>query len=129
MCPELHRPGHVNHYVDLAGAADRERILGDRRSAAPDGVVEYPLGTGRHDFVAARVSVDLKRPFGMPVEDGGHAHSWHAVHDLVGETLPHEPSADHAYTNWRGLFLAGLESLVDDDHDCLPLRLTGSFSA
>ena len=57
----------------------------------------------------------------------------HAVHDLIGEALPHEAGADHSDADRPSLLLAGLERLVDDDHDfplTAILRLTsGSASA
>src|SRR5206468_2575223 len=106
-------------HIDLAGAADRERVLGNNRYASPNGVVERALAVGRDHVVAACVPVDVERPLRPPVVDGGHAHAGNAVHDLVGQALPHEASADHTHANGQTLLLASLESLVYDDHDVL----------
>src|SRR5437667_19917 len=64
-----------------------------------------------------------------PMVDGGHAHSGNAVHDLIGQALPHEAGPDHADANGQALHLTRPESLVHDDHRVILPFNSGSTSA
>ena len=125
---ELHRARHVDDDVHLGRAADGEGILGDDGRALADGLVESGLGLRHHHVVATRVLVDADRALGLAIVDGRHAHAAHAVDDLVGEPLAHEPGADHADADRLALRFVGGERPVDDDHVSPPMLRPAGYA-
>ena len=127
MGAELDRAGDLADHVDLLAPAKQERVVGRRRAAGVDDLVEPALGIhGRR--LDAGVLERLDGSLRTPVRDTDDAHARNAVHDLVRQPLPHEPGADDADADGASLGFALLERSVDDDHAPTSIRLRTSGS-
>ena len=114
--PEFDRAGHVHQHVDLLGARQQEGVFGDDRLAGADGILHLALRGGRDGVLAAGVGEHVEARCAAPVVDRHHAHPGDAVHDLIGEPLPHEAGADNGDSDRPALRFPGLQCGVDDDH-------------
>ena len=113
---ELDRAGEVDEDVDLLGAAEQERVVGDDGAVRADRVLDLGLA-GRDDGVAEPGVVadaqGLLEPAGV---DRRHAHAGDAVGDLVRQPLGHEAGADQRDPDRAALCLAPAQCGVDEDH-------------
>ena len=115
---ELDRAGDVDDHVDLRGAAQQHWVFGHDRLTLADRLVHGGLRAVALHVAAPGVLIDMEGAFGLAIVDARHAHAGDAVDDLVRQTLPHEPRADHADADGFALRFASFECCVDDDHAC-----------
>src|SRR6188474_691351 len=117
---ELYGTGHVHDDIDLRRARDGKGIFGNDRDAAAYGLVDGLLAPASRDVLATGIAEDVEGTLGLAVVNGRHAHAWHAVGDLVRQSLAHEAGADHADAYRPAFGFPCLQCIVDDDHVLAP---------
>ena len=114
--PGLDFAGGVDDRVDIARAAQEERILGDRVPFARDGVFQRTHAVDRHNVADAGLVVGTHGLRQRPIGDGDKSHARDRGEDVERDTTPHVPGTDQADTDRVALSFALLECFVDDDH-------------
>ena len=113
---ELDRARHIHDRVDVLRVAEKQGVLGHRRAAGAHGVLESAQVVDDDAVLGARVAEDLDRLVRLAPVDRHDLHSRHAVPDLVGQALCHEPCPEKAHPDGPAVRFPGAQRIVDDDH-------------